>query len=210
MRARMQHIALMIGAAAAALAVSCPPAASASPSEPVCADAGGATDCLSQGNQQVYTSPRPLPRVFPPSINPRWRDSGYSARFPKYGFDPKWQAFGYNPKYSGFQPRPSVLQPFRRASSPDVRAPDAAPTDTGGATVYQSAGHAQITAEIGLAAQQANPSQFPSSARPTAGIGRLTQNQTASDAQITAKPGPAAQNAAQQSAFFPVSDLPRT
>jgi hypothetical protein len=71
-------------------------------------------------------------------------------------------------------------------------------------------GHAQITAEIGLAAQQANPSQFPSSARPTAGIGRLTQDQTASDAQITAKPGPAAQNAAQQSAFFPVSDLPRT
>src|SRR6185295_16941547 len=95
---------------------------------------------LSQASQQVYTSPHPLPRVFPPSINPRWRATGYSARFPEYGFDPKWQAFGYNPKYSGFQPRPSVLRPFRLSASADVRPTDAKPTDTGGSTIYQTAG----------------------------------------------------------------------
>jgi len=63
----------------------------------------------------------------PPTINPRWRALGYSARFPKYGFDPEWQAFGYNPKYSGFQPRPSVLRAPQLPVSPDA-------TDTGGST----------------------------------------------------------------------------
>jgi hypothetical protein len=113
-----------------------------------------------------YTSPRPLPRVFPPSLNPRWRASGYSARFPEYGFDPKWQAFGYNPKYSGFQPRPSVLRPFRLSASDDVHPPNAEPIDPGGSTIYQTAGDAQISAQIGLPAQQANRAQYPSSGGP--------------------------------------------
>jgi hypothetical protein len=206
----MQYVALVVGTAAAAVAIASAPAASAAPGERICSDAGGATDCLSQASRQVYTSPHPLPRVFPPSINPRWRATGYSARFPEYGFDPEWQAFGYNPKYSGFQPRPSVLRPFRLPASADVRPPDAKPTDTGGSTIYQTAGDAQITAQIGLPAQQANRAQYPSSGGPIADDGGSTLYQTTGHAQITAKPGPAALDAAQQSAFFPVSDLPRT
>jgi len=205
----MRYVALVVGSAAAAVAIASAPAASAAPGERVCYHAGGATDCLSQASPQVYTSPRPLPRVFPPSINPRWRASGYSARFPEYEFDPKWQAFGYNPKYSGFQPRPSVLRPFRRSPSDDVHPPNAELIDPGGSTIYQTAGDAQISAQIGLPAQQANRAQYPSSGGPIANDGGSTLYQTTGHAQITAKPGPAALTAAQQSAFFPVSDLPR-
>src|SRR6478752_3021565 len=99
-----------LAAASALLAITTAPIASASPGEQPCSDAVGSTSCQRPGNAQVYTAPRTLPRFLPPTINPRWRALGYSARFPKYGFDPEWQAFGYNPKYSGFQPRPSVLR----------------------------------------------------------------------------------------------------
>src|ERR1700752_717194 len=105
----MHHTTILFTGAAAAIAIATAPGASATPTEQPCSDAGEATTCQRSGTVQVYTSPRALPRVFPPSINPRWRDLGYSARFPEYGFDPKYQAFGYNPLYSGFQPRPSVL-----------------------------------------------------------------------------------------------------
>jgi len=103
-----------------------------------------------------------------------------------------------------------ALRPFRLPASADVRPPDAKPTDTGGSTIYQTAGDAQITAQIGLPAQQANRAQYPSSGGPIADDGGSTLYQTTGHAQITAKPGPAALDAAQQSAFFPVSDLPRT
>jgi hypothetical protein len=158
--------------------------------------------CQRPGNAQVYTAPRTLPRLLPPTINPRWRALGYSARFPKYGFDPEWQAFGYNPKYSGFQPRPSVLRAPQLPVSPDT-------TDTGGSTTAQTAGNAQLTARIGLAAQQSDPPQFPSSGTTTDAGGASTY-QRPGDAQITALPGPAAQTAAGQSRFFGrVIGLPR-
>ena len=120
------------------------PAASATPNGGACSDAGGSVNCLGPGKQQVYTS-----------INPRWRDIGYSARYPKYGFDPKWQAFGYNPLYSGFRRRPSVMKPFRLNGIQSERLPAAKLTDNGGSTIYQTAGHAQITAKPGPVAQSA-------------------------------------------------------
>src|SRR4029079_2129499 len=199
----MQYVAVGVATAAGAVAIASAPAASAAPGERICSDAGGATDCLSQASRQVYTSPHPLPRVFPPSINPRWRASGYSARFPEYGFDPKWQAFGYKPHYSGFQPRPSVLRPFRLSASDDVRPPDAKPTDTGGSTIYQTAADAQISAQIGLPAQQANRAQYPSSGGPIANDGGSTLYQTAGHAQITDKPGPAALDTRPQAVSLP-------
>jgi hypothetical protein len=209
MRIRKHQVAFVVGVAAAAMAIACAPTASARPNVGVCSDAGGSVDCLGQGNQQVFASPRPLPRVFPPSINPRWRDIGYSARFPKYGFDPKWQAFGYNPLYSGFQPRPSVLKPFRLSGFQDTPPPAAGSTDTGGSTIYQTAGHAQVTAQIGMAARYATQAQYPSPARSGADDdGAPTMTQSSGHAAITAKPGPAAQSAAGQAAFFPVPDLP--
>jgi hypothetical protein len=191
------HTTLLLASAAAAVAIAAAPSASAAP----CSDAGESTNCQGPGNAQVYTSPQALPRVFPPSINPRWRGIGYSARFPKYGFDPKWQGFGYNPRYSGFQPRPSVLRAPQRTS------PNADVTDTGGATMYQRPGHAQLTAQIGVAAQQADEPQYPSLAS-TTDTGDPTTYQRPGDAQITAQPGPAAHSASEQAAFFPVSDLP--
>lgn len=209
MRIHTYHVTLMLGAAAAAVAIAGAPGASAAPGGPVCSDSGGSTNCITRANQQVYTSPKPLPRVFPPSINPRWRAIGYSARFPKYGFDPKWQAFGYNPRYSGFQPRPSVLKPFRLTGVQDGPPSTVQPTDMGGSTMYQTAGHAQITAQIGMAARQATQPQYPSPAPSSADAGGgSTMYQTIDHAQFTAKPGPAAQSAAGQSAFFPVPDLP--
>jgi hypothetical protein len=191
---------LLLATTAAALAIAAAPSASAAPGEQPCSDAGGSTDCQRPSHAQVYTAPRALPRVLPPSINPRWTGLGYSARFPKYGFDPKWQAFGYNPKYSGFQPRPSVLR------APEPRNPDA--TDRGGSTTHQTTGNVQITAQIGLAAQQADPPQYPSLASTRTDAGGATIYQRPGHAQITAQPGPAAKNAAHQSAFFAVSDLP--
>ena len=209
MQITKHQVALVFGTAAAAIAMAGAPAASAAPSGGVCSDAGGSVDCRGQGNEQVYASPRPLPRVFPPSINPRWRDLGYSARFPKYGFDPKWQAFGYNPLYSGFQPRPSVLKPFRLSGFQDDRPQAARPTDTGGSTIHQAAGDAQITAHIGMAARYATQAQYPSPAGSAAeDDGGPTMHQSLGDAQITAKPGPAAQSAAGQAAFFPLPGLP--
>jgi hypothetical protein len=80
----------------------------------------------------------------------------------------------------------------------------------GGSTMYQTPGHAQITAQPGLAAQNASKPLYPFSAGTPTDIGGSTMYQTPSHAQITAQPGPAAQNAAQQATFFPVSDLPRT
>src|SRR5690349_13825169 len=104
-RIRLHSTMFVLAAAAAAIGIATAPGASATPGEQLCSQAVRSTTCQRPGNQQVYTSLRALARVLPPSINPRWRDSGYSARFPTYGFDPKWQAFGYNPLYSGFQPR---------------------------------------------------------------------------------------------------------
>ena len=102
-----------------------------------------------------------------------------------------------------------MLRPFRLSASDDVHPPNAEPIDSGGSTIYQAAGDAQISAQIGLPAQQANRAQYPSSGGPIADDGGSTLYQTTGHAQITAKPGPAALTAAQQSAFFPVSDLPR-
>ena len=218
-RMRMHHTTFLLAAAAAAIAIATAPSASAAPSEQPCSDAGESTNCQRPGNVQVYTSPRSLPRVFPHSNNPKWRGSGYNARWPTIGHNPKWQAFGYDPKYSGFQPRPSVLRAPQPPVSQDLRCPTPSPsactprnpnaTDTGGSTTYQTPGNAQITAQIGLAAQQATQPQYPSLAGTTTDTGGLTMYQTPGNAQITARPGPAAQNAAQQATFFPVSDLPR-
>jgi hypothetical protein len=74
--------------------------------------------------------------------------------------------------------------------------------------MYQKPGNAQITAQIGLAAQQASQPLYPSLASTTTDTGGSTMYQTPGHAQITAHPGPAAQNADQQATFFPVSDLP--
>src|SRR6478672_4078594 len=177
-----------LAAASALLAITTAPIASASPGEQPCSDAVGSTSCQRPGNAQVYTAPRTLPRFLPPTINPRWRALGYSARFPKYGFDPEWQAFGYDPKYSGFQPRPSVLRAPQLPVSQDLRCPTRSPstctprnpnaTDTGGSTTYQTPGNTQITAQIGLAAQQANPPQYPSLASTTTHGGGSTRYQT--------------------------------
>ena len=156
---------------------------------------------------------------FPHSNNPKWRGLGYNARWPVLGHNPKWQAFGYDPKYSGFQPRPSVLRapqlpvsldlrcPARSASACIPRIPNA--IDTGGSTTYQTPGNAQLTAQIGLAAQQATQPQYPSLAGTTTDTGGLTMYQTPGNAQITARPGPAARDAAQQATSFSGSDLPR-
>jgi hypothetical protein len=73
--------------------------------------------------------------------------------------------------------------------------------------VYQKPGNAEILAQIGLAAQHATQSQYPSSASTTTRAGP-TLSQKPGNAEITVQPGPAAQNADQQAAFFSVSDLP--
>lgn len=75
--------------------------------------------------------------------------------------------------------------------------------------MYQTTGNAQLTAQPGLAAQQAPQPQYPSLAGTTTDAGGSTMYQRPGHAQITAQPGPAAQKADQQAAFFPVSDLPR-
>ena len=198
----IKYIAPWLAAAAIGGAIALAPIASASPSEQPCSDMAGSTNCQRPGNAQVYTAPRALPRLLPPTINPRWRALGYSARFPKYGFDPKWQAFGYNPKYSGFQPRPTVLRAPQLPVSPDT-------TDTGGSTTDQTPDNAQLTAQIGLAAQQSYPPQYPLSGTTTDAGGASTY-QWPGNAQITTLPGPVAQTAAGQSRFFGrVIGLPR-
>jgi hypothetical protein len=216
-RIRLHHT-TFLSAAAAAIAIAAAPKASAAQSEQQCSDAGGSTNCQRPGNSQVHTSPRALPRVSPHSNNPKWRGLGYNARWPAVGHNPKWQAFGYDPKYSGFQPRPSVLRAPQLPVPQDLRCPvrssSACPpqvhngTDTGDSTVYQKPGNAEITAQIGLAAQRATQSQYLSSASTTMDMSGPTVYQKPGNAEITAQPGPAAQNADQQAAFFRVSDLP--
>jgi hypothetical protein len=218
-RMRMHHTTFLLAAAAAAMAIATAPSGSAAPSGQPCSGGGESTNCQRPGNVQVYTSPRSLPRVFPHSNNPKWRGSGYNARWPTIGHNPRWQAFGYDPKYSGFQPRPSVLRAPQLPVSPGLRCPARSPSacipripnaiDTGGSTTYQTRGNAQITAQIGLAAQQATQPQYLSLAGTTTDTGGLTMYQTPGNAQITAQPGPAARDAAQQATSFPVSDLPR-
>jgi microcystin-dependent protein len=78
-RISMYHTTLLLAAAAAAIAIAGAPSASAAPSEQSCSDAGGSTNCQRPGNVQVHTSPRALAAVFPPSINPRWRDLAQRA-----------------------------------------------------------------------------------------------------------------------------------
>jgi hypothetical protein len=211
MKTTIKYIAPWLTAAAIGGAIALAPIASAdtnplvpsaSPTGQPCSDTAGSTNCQRPGNAQVYTAPRALPRLLPPTINPRWRALGYSARYPKYGFDPKWQAFGYNPKYSGFQPRPSVLRAPQLPVSPDT-------TDTGGSTTDQTPDNAQLTAQIGLAAQQSYPPQYPLSGTTTDAGGASTY-QWPGNAQITTPPGPAAQTAAGQSrSFGRVIGLPR-
>ncbi len=218
MRIRLHHTTFLLAAAAAAIAIAAAPNASAAPSEQHCSDAGGSTNCQRPGNAQVHASPHALPRVSPHSNNPNWRGLGYNARWPAVGHNPKWQAFGYDPKYSGFQPRPSVLRAPQLPVPQDLRCParssSACPpqihngTDTGDSTVCQKPGNAEITAQIGLAAQNATQSQYPSSASTTTNMAGPTLSQKPGDAEITVQPGPAAQNADQQAAFFSVSDLP--
>ncbi|PXX00740.1 hypothetical protein C8E89_1331 [Mycolicibacterium moriokaense] len=218
-RMRMHHTTFLLAAAAAAIAIATAPSASAAPSQQPCSGGAESTNCQRPGNVQVYTSPRALPRVFPHSGNPKWLGLGYNARWPVLGHNPRWQAFGYDPKYSGFQPRPSVLRAPQLPVSPDLQCPTPSPstctprnpnaTNTGGSTTYQTPGNAQLTAQIGLAAQQATQPQYPSLAGTTTHTGGSTMYQTPGDAQITAHPGPAAQNAPQQTTFFPLSDLPR-
>jgi hypothetical protein len=108
-------------------------------------------------------------------------------------------------------PQPPVSQdlrcPTRSPSACTPRITNA--TDTGGSTIYQTPGHAQITAQIGLAAQQAYQPLYPSLASTTKDTTGSTMYQTPGNTQITARPGPTAQNADQQAVFFPVSDLPR-
>jgi hypothetical protein len=216
---RMHHTTFLLAAAAAAMAIATAPSASAAPSGQPCSGGGESTNCQRPGNVQVYTSPRSLAAVFPHSNNPKWRGLGYNARWPVLGHNPRWQAFGYDPKYSGFQPRPSVLRAPQLPVSLDLRCPARSPsacipripnaTDTGGSTTYQTPGNAQLTAQIGLAAQQATQPQYPSLADTTTDTGGLTMYQTPGHVQITARPGPAAQNAAQQATSFSGSDLPR-
>jgi hypothetical protein len=218
-RMRMHHTTFLLAAAAAAMAIATAPSASAAPSGQPGSGGGESINCQRPGNAQVYTSPHPLPRVFPHSNNPKWRGSGYNARWPTIGHNPKWRAFGYDPKYSGFQPRPSVLRAPQLPASPDLRCPTPSPSactprnpnaiDTGGSTTYQTPANAQITAQIGLAAQQAAQPQYLSLAGTTTDTGGLTMYQTPGNAQITAEPGPAARDAAQQATAFPLSDLPR-
>jgi hypothetical protein len=79
----------------------------------------------------------------------------------------------------------------------------------GGSTLYQTRGHAQITAQVGLAGQQANPPQYPSLVSTPADTALSSTYQTPGNVQITARLAPASKNAAQQATYFPVSDLPR-
>jgi hypothetical protein len=74
--------------------------------------------------------------------------------------------------------------------------------------VYQKPGNAEITAQIGLAAQHATQSQYLSSASTTMDMSGPTVYQKPGNAEITVQPGPAAQNADQQAAYLRVSDLP--
>jgi hypothetical protein len=201
-RIRLRHATFLLAAAAAAIAIAAAPNASAAPSEQHCSDAGGSTNCQRPGNSQVHTSPRALPRVSPHSNNPKWLGLGYNARWPAVGHNPKWQAFGYNPLYSGFQPRPSVLR------APQLALQVHNGTDMGDSTVYQKPGNAEITAQIGLAAQNATQPQYLSSASTNTGTAGPTLYQKPGNAEITVQPGPTAQSADQQAAFFPVSDLP--
>lgn len=83
--------------AAMALTVAIALCASAAPSTQSCWDTGGLTTCQSAGNVQIDDPPRPLPRVFPHSDNPKWSGLGYDPRFPALGHNPKWADFGYNP-----------------------------------------------------------------------------------------------------------------
>jgi hypothetical protein len=61
--------------------------------------------------------------------------------------------------------------------------------------MYQTSGHAQITAELGLAAQTASKPLYPSSVSASTDTAGSTMNQTPGNAQITARPGPTAKHA---------------
>ena len=93
----------LLAAAAVAVAIATAPNASAAPSEQPCFDTGGSTTCQAPGNVQIFSSPEPLPAVFPHSNNPKWRALGYDPRWPALGHNPKWNGFGYDPKWNGFQ-----------------------------------------------------------------------------------------------------------
>ena len=98
-----------LAAGGAAIAIAAAPIASAAPSEQQCLkqhclEAGAPPISQRPGNVQIFTSPKAMPAVFPPTNNPKWRGLGYNARWPTLGHNPKWQDFGYSPRWEGFQP----------------------------------------------------------------------------------------------------------
>jgi hypothetical protein len=104
----MHHTALLLGTAAAAVAIATAPTSSAAPSEQRCLEqhcleVAAPTISQEPGDAQILTSPKPLPAFFPPTNNPKRRGLGYNARWPTLGHDPKWQDFGHDPKWDGFQ-----------------------------------------------------------------------------------------------------------
>jgi hypothetical protein len=215
-RIRLHHNTFLLAAAAAAISIATAPSASAAPSEQHCSDAGGSTNCQRPGNVQVHTSPRALPRVFPPPSTRGGVIAGTARGSRSTGLTRSGWHLGITRYTAGFQPRPSVLRrqpvsqafrcPARSSSACTPQIPNG--TDTGNSTVYQKPGNAQSTAQIGLAAQQATQLQYPSSASTATDTAGPTVHQKPGNAEITAQPGTAAQNADQQAAFFPVSDLP--
>src|SRR6478752_3690409 len=95
----MQHTAVPLGAAAAAVAIATAPSASSAPSGSCLQTAAAGQGAAA--NVQIVASPQAIHRLYPTTNNPKWHG---------VGFNPKWQDFGYNPRYSGFQPRPLVLR----------------------------------------------------------------------------------------------------
>lgn len=79
----MKHLAGVLAAVAVSAVLAAPVAAAADNS--TCVTTGGATDCQTPDNVQIYASPHALPA-----------SGGHS--------DPKWRSLGYNPKWNGFAP----------------------------------------------------------------------------------------------------------
>jgi hypothetical protein len=59
MRIRLNYLAPLLVAGAAAAAIVAAPSASAA-AEPYCVDLGASTQCQTEGNVQINTSPRPF------------------------------------------------------------------------------------------------------------------------------------------------------
>jgi hypothetical protein len=79
----MKHLTGALAAVAVSAVLAAPVAAAADNS--TCVATGGATDCQTPDNVQIYASPHALAA------------SGGHV-------DPKWRSLGYNPKWNGFKP----------------------------------------------------------------------------------------------------------